>query len=492
MATRAAAGAFKRAYLDPGGKSAAFDRRRQWYAFLWACHENVAYDDFEHFLSYREHYHLYRNIRGIYNPARRIADFYAGFVYPGPLDEAIPLETENDALKDAIGQVWQWSNWLAGKGVMTRWGAALGDVMTVVVDDVARGKVYLENVWPGQIAALELDPMGNVKSYRQEYTALDDRGIEYEYAKEVDQESIRTFRNGNPFAYGDAEAETPNPYGFVPAAWSRHRNVGGLHGEQATAGCQPKIDELTQVMSAVNDRVMAIINSPLLVATDANAKAVLNTPRSGPTSEQNPPDAFKDSIKILKVPVGSTATMLELSIKDVYPAMDHMLAEIEKDMPELTVHEQLRQMSQVTGPAAARIMGDAVNRLADAAAGYDQQSIKLFQMAVAVAGWRASQGAWGGRSGLNSQRAKFLPFNLQSYERGDLDLTIAPRPLIRETDAEQAQTLILKKSLGVDDEQALTELGYPEDVIAKMTERKAAAAATMGKNMLAAFDRGTA
>src|SRR5713226_6798258 len=36
---------------------------------------------------YKMNYNLYRNIRLIYNPTRRLVDFYAGQVYPGVLSE---------------------------------------------------------------------------------------------------------------------------------------------------------------------------------------------------------------------------------------------------------------------------------------------------------------------------------------------------------------------------------------------------------------------
>jgi hypothetical protein len=91
-------------------------------------------------------------------------------------------------------------------------------------------------------------------------------------------------------------------------------------------------------------------------------------------------------------------------------------------------------MSQVTGPAAARLMGDVGGNVWEAAANYDAASIKLFQMAVAISGWRVQNGDWGTPS---RQQEKFRPFNLESYQRGDLDLSITVRPLIPVTALEQ-------------------------------------------------------
>jgi hypothetical protein len=93
-------------------------------------------------------------------------------------------------------------------------------------------------------------------------------------------------------------------------------------------------------------------------------------------------------------------------------------------------------MSQVTGPAAQRLVGDVASRVTKASAVYDAQSIKLFQMALAIGGMRANDGAWGGS--LTAQQAKFTPFDLESYAAGKLKMDIVPRPLLSPTKLEAA------------------------------------------------------
>jgi hypothetical protein len=112
-----------------------------------------------------------------------------------------------------------------------------------------------------------------------------------------------------------------------------------------------------------------------------------------------------------------------------------MLTEIEHDFPELSMYQELRKMSQVTGPGAARMMGDVYSRVLEVSSNYDTQSIKLFQMAVAIAGFRLREGKLGWRD-KTEQRMKFAPFDLDSYSKGELDLSIMPRPLIPLTEAD--------------------------------------------------------
>ena len=90
-------------------------------------------------------------------------------------------------------------------------------------------------------------------------------------------------------------------------------------------------------------------------------------------------------------------------------------------------------MSQVTSPGAARMMGDVYSRVLEVSSNYDTQSIKLFQMVAAIGGFRFRENREGWRLKTEAQ-AKFAPFDLDSYARGDLNMAIMPRPLIPMTE----------------------------------------------------------
>jgi hypothetical protein len=189
--------AARRVFEDPqtAYQQQYFRTRVAEYALLWAYYNNSMFDKsigylnnwttYRTFALYKSNYNLYRNIRLIYNPTRRLVDFYAGAIYPGVLSEdgddlpdgvplAVPFaEDTDDALKDAIAQFWQWSNWQSKKAVQVRYGAALGSVLIEICDDLDRGKVTAEVVWPGFVTNLRLDSAGNVKSYWLEYLARD-------------------------------------------------------------------------------------------------------------------------------------------------------------------------------------------------------------------------------------------------------------------------------------------------------------------------------
>lgn len=450
MATSAAASTFVRVFSDPEAEQARgqFEARQTYYRYLWHWYKNSVFDDLATWAAYRNRYRLYRYTRSIYNPARRLVDFYAGIVYPGtltadglPADDdsvlAIPLADDvAPELRAALGQLWQWSNWQSGKSLYVRYGAALGDVLVQVVDELDRGKVTLDVVWPGLVADLSLDSTGNVKAYALEYDVLDPGAQRaYIYRQEVDAESIRTFKDGAPFAFDELPAERDNPYTFAPAVWVKHTDLGGDHGDPALRNLG-KWDELNSLAAHAFDQAHKILGAPLLVSGEGVAYLRNETAKRGPTHDFTEPERGQEEINLLTSGPGGTIATAELPEGEVQMRMDSLLAEIERDHPELAMYQQLRSMSNVTGPAAERLFGDTLNYVMEARAAYDTQSVKLFQMAVAIAGWRASTGAWGP---LNRQQVKFAPFGLDSYAAGDLDFSIQPRPLVPRTPLERLQ-----------------------------------------------------
>lgn len=433
-----------------------------YFDLLWSYYSNSVFDDINAWARYRENFTLYRNIRSIYNPTRRIVNFYVAQVYPGVLSEdaellpdgvqlAIPLSADtDDSLKDAIAQFWQWSNWQSGNRLMVRYGGATGSCLVEVVDAVDRGKVSASVRWPGWVDAdsLILDGSGNVKAYALEYQVEDKEASDakdrvYTYRKEVDGESFRFFKNDKPFDYGQG-VEFENPYGFVPAVWCKHLDEGNDFGSPAIAGAIAKFDELNGLTSHVHDQVDILIDSPGIIASSGNVNKIEKQSQDKKLAAAQ--DEYSSTMALrqkptgrllLKGPADTSWVPLtgNLQPEQVVPSIDRLLSEIEHDFPELSMYTELRKMSQVTGPGAARMMGDVYSRVLEVASNYDQQSIKLFQMAVAIGGMRYAEGQQGWSTRTDQQR-KFQSFNLESYRRGDLDFAIMPRPLIPMTEAD--------------------------------------------------------
>lgn len=473
------------------------------YMLLWAYYNGSMFDKTARLLNawsttgwstrtwdtYKANYSLPRNIRLIYNPTRRLVDFYAGAVYPGVLSEdgqdlpdgvqnAIPFsEDTSPALKSAVAQLWQWNNWQERLQIEITYAAALGDCLVEVVDYLDQGKVCFEIPWPGYVMDIDLDHAGNVKSYILEYGAWDEDEGFYRYKKIVDQDYFQYFKNDEPFDYGNG-AILENPYGFVPAIWFRHNSTGGDRGSPAIAGSMPLIDELNGQASLTHDQVRKIVGAPMIMWAAGSIQNLFGQQKRGDTSDFVEPASDQESILMLKGPQGGRIDSLagNLDIPGAYAVVDKLLAQVEDNHPELTFYKQLREMSQVTGPAAQRIVGDVETRVSKAQANYDRGNIALFQMATAIAGYRANNGDWGQ---LNRQQQKFLPFNLDSYERGDLDMAIMPRPLLTTTKLERAQEsqavwlgVQAGASAGVPLELILEQEGWTPEELQKLAQAK--------------------
>jgi hypothetical protein len=457
----------RRVYSNPATENQpdAFKLRRDNYPVLWAYYSNELFDTAlnPQWAGYRTTYNLYRLIRPIYNPTRRLVDFYAASVWPGVLSEdglelpdgmpiAVPFSKDtNKALKDAVAQLWQWWNFQSLKANIPRQCAALGSVLVELKDDIERGKILLNQEWPGNVAELELDEAGNIQSYAIEYWTSDWHYIggtkpqampQYLYRKEVNKETFRYFMNGTPHDYYGNGAVEPNPYGFVPAVWFRHKSDGGPHGVAAIAGSQNKIDELNALASQLNDYIGKAVEMPKAIFSKGTITALGTKKGEEQPTASDLPRRYRDkeTVNILTGPEGGSVADLitSLDIPGVLEAIDRIIGEIENDHPELSFYKQLRSMSTLTGPAASRIMGDTESLLQEVSANYDQGLISLQRMGVAMAGLRYSVGG-GGWSTRSDQQAKFRAFNLDSYRSGKLDMTIQPRTLMRVSKAEKAQ-----------------------------------------------------
>lgn len=501
MATKAAYDAWVRVFSNPETvqQSEDFESRAQWFRYLWHYYSNSVFENKAEWTKYKREHLLYRSVRSIYNPVRRLVDFYAGQVYPGVLSEdglafpdgrqsAIPFPEDTDeALRLAIAQFWQWSNWQAGKALHVRFAALCGSSLVEIVDDLDSQKVSTEVIWPGLVADLELDGQANVHMYALEYTATDENGSTYTYRKEVDKDSYRTFKDDHPFDYsenGDQGVEWENPYGFVPAIWNKHRDTGGLFGAPVISGSIGKIDELNSLASHLHDQLHRSIHSPWVMWGAGTIKRLTDKTKRTSTEDFEDEGSEQQSSLYLEGPAGGNAQSLtgNLDLEGSMTIMNRLMEEIEADHPELLMYRELRGMTEVTGPGATRIMGDVDAMLKESQAGYDQQSIKLFQMAVAIAGWRLNNGDW---TNPTRQHEKFRNFDLESYDNGDLDLTIDGRPLIPETDLERYtanrtmwDAVGSAKGVGVPLEWVLKKYyGWSDEDIQQMLELQANAAA---------------
>ncbi len=450
--------------------------RNDVYQYLWSYYTNTAYDELDSvWLRLRTRSKYYRHTRAIFNPVRRLVDFYAGVIWPGALTAnpedlpsnaqvAVPLPKKTPkALRDAMDQLWQWSNFGVQRYGLLRFGAALGNVLVEIVDDVESGKVTWDIVRPGYVRDMHLDNSGFVKSYSVEYKYEDrEDGKDYTYRREVSQETIKTYRNDEPYSYYGVPSSYPNPYGFAPAVWMSHANVASIFGLPAVRNVS-KIDELNSLVAHANDQIHKLLSAPIILALH-DPEAPLPDPPEGATQSSVgmtiAADPSREAIQYIEANVGASVHSLNLPDGQAIKHIEMLLDEVERDHPELSLWQAMREMTQVSGIAVSRLFGDAKAYIDEAASAYDTSLVRLIQMSTAIAGMRQSEGA-GGWAEDNYQRKKFASFDLDSYRKGDLDFYILPRPLIPLTEQEAAQLKILNAQA----EKIVNELENPQPML---------------------------
>ncbi len=435
--------AFREAFMNADQQDAttfeSFDARQMRYAILWSMFENTAYRNVHNWATkLKTDYGLYKYVRNVYNPTNRLGVFWQTHLLGGPLDlnagdgksvpSAIPIVTEDDGLRQAIGQVWRWSNWATRKDVMSLWGTTLGDVGLRVIDDPDRKKCYLQIVHPGTVKELSLDDAYNVKGYVIEETRDDPLGkkesVTYTEIAERDGDDVvyTTQRDGADYAWMGDTATWSEPYGFVPLVMVKHFDVGLAWGWAEIYPVFSLAREVDDQASKLNDYVRKKVDAPMLFSGVDKPKATTRTAHSAQTDDR--PEPGREEVPTLYGPLGATVTPIvaDLNIADVGTNIDRLLAEIERDLPELRVDEL---GEDVSGRARREARRDKEAKVRMRRPAYDDGMRRALQMALSIGGLRGYEG--------------FAGIGIDSFKAGDLDFVIGDRPVFQPDPVDESE-----------------------------------------------------
>lgn len=521
MAAEAGWEAAKEAWSDPNRRVGVNTSMAQYYERLEAYYRNTAYASWGNLAAMWEDMkgerEFYRYHRTLINPAFRIVKFYKDSIYKGQLTRdgedlpdgtmrAIPFaEGTPTSLKLAIAQAEEWSGWQNNMLRLTTNTAKLGNVLAEVVDLPWQLKVVIKLWHPKYIKEIRLDEAGNPKYVCFEYkiTERNEKGETrtYVYRREMDTRMIRTFRDDgsgmkpHDYSNGVTGAEWRHPYGFVPCRWFRHMSdeLDSVYGLPAIDPVLEKVDELNELVSQGHDQLAKIFNAPLAIKGQRQPPkededvSRRRTRRRRTSEKEKDDEGTKGKINYVYVGEDGGVETIELSMSEALDWVKNLYLEIENDLPELGFARRLADMSQLTGPAATRVLRDVVDAHMSVQANYDNETRRLFQMAVAIAGYNLNKGIWKRYSEmqkvqLTEEHEKFRAYDLDSYKKGDLDYTIMPRPLLTETDTErwtarkaQADAVaVMVEKLAVPKEEGWEEMEFPRSKITawKVAEEK--------------------
>ena len=441
-----AAYAAYKSFWNPSLSDSSYESNRlARYQMAWGFYQNRVYDNLTTYLAatYPAGSQIYKYTKGLRNPIPAWVDFYVTNVWGGQLDleagngqekpSALPIITENDALRPAIAKLWQWSNWNAKRNLATTYSSALGDTFIVVVDSPRAQKAYMQVRRPSEFTAIDWDDFGHVKRCVIEYKANDEQGKVYDFKQIIEHPSVwggkftryQTYKDNRPFAFpenvldGMATWEWEVPYDFVPVVHVPFKDVGEDWGALGYSATIPKIDAANSLASLLNSQIGKTVN-PAYVAFGIQSG---NITVGGS-------DEGQDEIPILYIPkppgdASLQPLITQIDLPGALALLDAQLANIAQDLPELRMSEAMR--SGLSGEALGRAFADVAARIGAVRGNHDSGLVRAHQMAIAIAG----------ASGYDPA---FRGFDMNSFKSGLLDHGIGDRPILPTSSSEKVDT----------------------------------------------------
>lgn len=456
--------------------------RRLRYAMYAASYENTSYRNIHDWAQgKRVKYGLGKYIRDIYNPTAQLVDFHTYTVWRGSIAPllyggAIPLivgGSNEDDVRQAADNLLRVSNFEVGKNITVMKGCNLGDVGLKIVDDPSRGQARIEVIDPADIEDVAVEN-GIVKAYILTRWEENEHGVTTKYSESCERGNgedviFRTYINDRQEAWpGYESSEWVEAYGFIPFVVIQHRNVGGKWGWAEAHPIAGKIMEIDDQASMLSDYVRKTVNAPALISGMSKPGSKITTTTSA-ASEDNPQPGREESKFIWAgdgVQASYTPMVAPLSVSEVIANIQNIMASIESDMPEL--RKSIWDIGgDPSGVALATAREPTETKITGRRTGYDAGLVRAIQMGVAVGGARRYPG--------------FEGFDLQSYKRGLLDISIEERPVFAEQKGEQIaannsfwQTWAAVSTSGVSFETFARSYGWTDEQLAEYGTQRAA------------------
>jgi hypothetical protein len=439
--------AYKSAEIVPteGVNYGDYEARLARYRLARAYYNNTVYDMLgdntpNEFVKSRR---LYRFMRGIYNPVERQNNLIVAYTYRGAVDlqnlrgGALPLQCD-DRLLEPLTQLIKWSNLGQQLSDYVRRNARDGDVFWWLVDDPFRRRVRLELLDAEKVRDVERDEVGNIRAAVIEYRRFEEPdtgryvpgkgrvsvqdGKAYTYTMVVTRDEFVTYRDGEEYGYqldanGEPMSRWPNDYGFVPLKHAYYDEGQDGWGKNSFLGTpRVKIDELNDQASIINDSIRRVIQ-PILKVKNVN---FVGRDGRATTELTTDVDSRTDMImlRLSKPDADIEALTIPLDIGQAAKNRDDLLAELMRDMPELSLQSIRDNAGNLSGRAIENLYGDATSSIENTRKNVDPPLAAALQMGLTIGGIRRYDG--------------FTGITADSYDRGELELDIRARPVIED------------------------------------------------------------
>lgn len=394
--------------------------RQHRYKKYWLYFANSIYDNLNTIgLDHKRFEGLYQYTRGIYNPTRRLIEFWQSNLLLDGL-------TLTDGLDPVVYPAWDKlmsdSSYSQNRTILALYGTLMGDAPIRVIDDPDRRLVRLEFVNPHDVISLQT--RGSfVTAYELEipYIIGDKRLTAVEKCRRLESGLVEfsTFIDGKPAGLDGKPAVYTTDWGFVPMVWVQHINAGLPFGLSHLWGITPKLDGAADLISKVVDQVRKTVDPTWFAAG-------LSAPRE---TDQAQSKTGRNDNRIIygganSVGVEFKPLTANLDLAASIEAYRELIREIEFDLPELTL-DAMRMSGTLSARALELIRSPIKQKVIDRRAGYLAGITRSAQMAMTIGG----MAGYAGYEGINGD----------SYEAGRLELKTVEQGVFASSPYDQAE-----------------------------------------------------
>lgn len=403
-------------------------------------------------------------LKSLRNPAARVVEWYAATVWAGDLETALPIETKNKRLIEAIEQLWRWSNFASVKQEIVR-GAAVAGVEFVKVaqpEDESK-RVYMQRLDSGVVTSYKVDERGYIIEARLD-TALGDGEWQTEHwnRQRVAIYKHKKSRKTPLKELGSAEETALSAWDidFVPIVAFPHMMLRGEPCGAFEIGIE-KIDEVNRQASRLHSLLFRLNDATFALESnmmDGNGRPIPPPSIGSSTTKRTEDGDFVElgSEKLLKLPGMAKLTSLvpQMQYADALAIIEAQMLEIEADLPE-TLWHKLKSAPDLSGRAIRLIMSPARAKTLEVRGNHEQALQRCHMMALTI-----------------GQAIGAFDKGIGRYEKGDFEHTFAARPVLPLSRDEIAELAAAETDAGVPLTTSLRMSGWTDEMLAKMQQDK--------------------
>lgn len=300
---------------------------------------------------------LYAQTKALFSFLPRAVDIDVALV-PG-INDAWQLDTDDETIVAARDQLYRWSKWQIESDSWLEDGATLGEAMIKIVPVVDRGIVQLQRLQPEQ--CLLIDGIAIIVDNNR----IGSNGKPYQYAEVITPESIRTFRDGEPYSYNDIDPVVDNPLGFVPIVAAANDN----DNRPAFAKILPQLDSVNEMASYLADIIGRHIEPQW---------AAMGVERGDLTKSSGNIWFFPNADSKLQ------AILADIDIEGTLKFLETIKSETKANLPELAF-DDLRAKDQIATESLKVQLIELQAKISRMRRRYDEALIESHQMAAMTA-----------------------------------------------------------------------------------------------------------